>query len=46
MSRITDYSFGFQDMLGRANKNTIGSFHLSQINSKDLLISIVETDFK
>ena len=33
MSRITDYSFLFQDMLGRANKNTIGSFRLSQINS-------------
>lgn len=33
MSRITDYSFLFQDMLGRANKNTIGSFWLSQINS-------------
>lgn len=33
MSRITDYSFLFQDMLGRANKNTIGSFQLSQINS-------------
>lgn len=33
MSRITDYNFLFQDMLGRANKNTIGSFRLSQINS-------------
>lgn len=36
MSRITDYSFLFQDMLGRANKNTIGSFRLSQINSSSV----------
>lgn len=36
MSRITDYSFLFQDMLGRANKNTIGSFQLSQINSSSV----------
>ena len=33
MSRITDYSFLFQDMLGTTNKNAIGSFRLSQINS-------------
>lgn len=33
MSRITDYSFLFQDMLVTANKNAIGSFRLSQINS-------------
>lgn len=33
MSRITDYSFLFQDMLGRTSKNAIGSFRLSQINS-------------
>lgn len=36
MSRITDYSFLFQDMLGRANKNTIGSFRLSQINNSSV----------
>lgn len=36
MSRIADYSFLFQDMLGRANKNTIGSFQLSQINSSSV----------
>lgn len=36
MSRITDYSFLFQDMLGRANKNTIGSFQLSQINNSSV----------
>lgn len=36
MPRITDYSFLFQDMLGRANKNTIGSFRLSQINNSSV----------
>lgn len=36
MSRITDYSFLFQDMLGSANKNVIGSFRLSQINSSSV----------
>ena len=36
MSRIIDYSFLFQDMLGRANKNEIGSFRLSQINSSSV----------
>lgn len=36
MSLITDYSFLFQDMLGRANKNTIGSFRLSQINNSSV----------
>lgn len=36
MSRITDYSFLFQDMLGWANKNTIGSFRLSQINNSSV----------
>ena len=36
MSRITDYSFLFQDMLGTTNKNAIGSFRLSQINNSSV----------
>lgn len=33
MSKITDYSFLFQQMFGKTNTNTIGSFQLSQLNS-------------
>lgn len=33
MSRIIDYSYLFQSMLGKTSKNIIGSFQLSQINS-------------
>lgn len=36
MSRITDYSFLFQNMFGTSKKNIIGSFKLSQINSKSV----------
>lgn len=36
MPRITDYSFLFQSMLGKSYKNPIGSFRLSQINSRSV----------
>ena len=36
MSRITDYSFLFQSMFGKNSVNAIGSFQLSQINSKSV----------
>ena len=36
MPRITDYSFLFQDMLGKTGTNLVGSFKLSQINSSSV----------
>lgn len=36
MSRITDYSFLFEGMFGSKKTNIIGSFKLSQINSKSV----------
>lgn len=36
MPRITDYSFLFQDMLGKTSTNLVGSFKLSQINSSSV----------
>ncbi|MDD6812063.1 MAG: DUF3879 family protein [Lachnospiraceae bacterium] len=40
MSKITDYSFLFQDMLGRTGKNAIGSFRLSQLNSDSVQLKL------
>lgn len=36
MSRIIDYSFLFQSMLGTPKNNSIGSFQLSQLNSSSV----------
>ncbi len=36
MSRIIDYSFLFQSMLGTSKTNPIGSFQLSQLNSSSV----------
>lgn len=36
MPRITDYSFLFQNMLGKTSTNLVGSFKLSQINSSSI----------
>lgn len=36
MSRITDYSFLFQNMPGENNKKAFGSFQLSQMNSSSV----------
>ena len=36
MSRIIDYSFLFQSMLGTPKTNPIGSFQLSQLNSSSV----------
>lgn len=36
MSKITDYSFLFQQMFGTSNINKTGSFQLSRINSSSV----------
>lgn len=40
MPRITDYSFLFQDMLGKTSTNLVGSFKLSQINSSSVQVQL------